>query len=202
MGKQVEASNELWFRSNGNRIFYKYSSPLFLLFPLVFLPENLLGLCMKPSCHNAHTSLEILVWQSPKASAAERKGRSQSSCLTSVSPSWHPACSGQSGKTNGKWSLPIQLLQADFVFQREAVLYFLPCLSFYHVSSWFFWGEGTRAALGIAEADVPWIHTVAKSYFSLLRILSFWFSFFFLTAIEQWGGMFVELAIKTSRCIS
>lgn len=116
-GKGSGGCNEFWFRSNGHKKYCKYSSLLFLLFPVIFFPENTLGLCMKPSCHNSHTSLEILVWQNMKASAAEQKGTRQSSCTMSVSPFWQLACSVQSGKTNGKWSLPIQLLHANFVFR-------------------------------------------------------------------------------------
>ena len=183
--KGSETSNELGFRSDGNKKYRKYSSLLFLLFPLLFFPENMLGLCMKPSCRNSHTSLEILVWQHTKASAAEQKGTRQSSCTMSVSPFWQPACSVQLGKTNGKWSLPIQLLHADFVFQMEAVLYYLPCLSFCHVSfllpvtvSFFFVSEMRVGELPfVFEKQMHHEFIQWQSYTVFLRILKCWFSF-------------------------
>lgn len=151
--------------------------------PHMFFPEIVLGLseiCAWNLAVVILTHALKFLWQNMKASVAEQKGRWQSARAMSISPCWHLACSVQLGKTNGKSSLPIQPLHANFVFHMEAFLYSLSCLSFCHVSFlspfrdffclflllfYFTWGEDTRTALDIWEADATWIHTVTQSYF-------------------------------------
>lgn len=213
MGKQVETSNELWLEVMETKCSASTAVLCSSFFPYFFawkhteiVHETQLSQCSHVPWNSHLTEYEgFSSWTK----------RQEPELLSDVRPPFlAPGLLRAIGK--GKWQVIASYsTSASFVFQREAVLHFVPRLSFCHVSFllpvtllvsslfffFWFWGEGTRAALAIPEADVPWIHTVAKSYFSLLRILSFCFSFF-LTAIERWGGIFIELAIKTSRCIS
>lgn len=130
------------------------------------------------------------LWQNMKASVAEQKGRWQSAHAMSISPCWHLACSVQLGKTNGKSTLPIQPLHANFVFHLEAFLYSLSCLSFCHVSfhsplEIFFvpsfylrWGYQNCTWYLRSRCSMNSHSDVVIPFFSL-RILNLWFSFFF-----------------------
>lgn len=165
--------------------------------PHMFFPEIVLGLseiCAWNLAVVILTHALKFLWQNMKASVAEQKGRWQSARAMSISPCWHLACSVQLGKTNGKSSLPIQPLHANFVFHMEAFLYSLSCLSFCHVSflspfrDFFFVSSSFLFYLRWGYQNCTWYlgsrcsmnsHSDTVILFFFLRILNLRFSFFF-----------------------
>lgn len=84
MEKEAETSNEWWFRSNRHRKYCKYSSLLFLLYSPYVFSWNRAGivwnLCLKPSCRNSYTCLEIPVTEYEGFSSWTKRQVTECSC--------------------------------------------------------------------------------------------------------------------------
>lgn len=191
IGKQVETSNELWLEVMETKCSASTAVLCSSFFPLYFCLKTYWDCAWNP----AVTMLtHPLKFSSDRVRRLQQLNKKAGARALVRRPS--PLPGTQPAQSNRERQMASDRFLFNFCklcfsegssFALRTVFVILPCVfsftcytfSFFFIFLFWFWGEGTRAALAIPEADVPWIHTVAKSYFSLLRILSFCFSFFF-----------------------